>query len=66
MKQYDVKCPICGTVNKGLFLDETEGWMECEYCHTVTMSGKYAQQHLVRIPLLNIAHIIHRPATETV
>ena len=26
MKQYDVKCPVCGTVNKGLFLDETEGW----------------------------------------
>lgn len=66
MKQYDVKCPICGTVNKGLFLDETEGWMECEHCHTVTMSGKYAQQHLVCIPLLNMAHMIHHPVTEAV
>ena len=22
MEQYDVTCPICGTLNKGLFLDE--------------------------------------------
>lgn len=27
MEQYDVMCPICGTLNKGLFLDETGGWM---------------------------------------
>ncbi len=26
MEQYDVMCPICGTLNKGLFLDETGGW----------------------------------------
>ena len=25
MEQYDVTCPICGTLNKGLFLDETGG-----------------------------------------
>ena len=33
MKQYDVKCPICGTVNHNLYLEETDGWMECEHCH---------------------------------
>lgn len=32
MKQYDVKCPICGKINHGLFLEETKGWMECEDC----------------------------------
>ena len=32
MKQYDVKCPVCGKTNHGLFLQETEGWMECENC----------------------------------
>ena len=37
MEQYDVTCPICGTLNKGLFLDETGGWMECEHCHTMVM-----------------------------
>ena len=32
MKLYDVKCPICGTVNRKLVLEETAGWMECEHC----------------------------------
>lgn len=32
MKKYNVKCPICGTVNKGLYLEETDGWMVCEKC----------------------------------
>lgn len=32
MKQYDVECPNCGTVNKGLYLEETNGWMICEHC----------------------------------
>lgn len=36
MKLYNVKCPICGTVNHNLYLEETDGWMECERCqHTV-------------------------------
>lgn len=52
MEQYDVMCPICGTLNKGLFLDETGGWMECEHCHTMVMDGEYARKHTVRIPLI--------------
>ena len=32
MKTTDVMCPICGTINYGLILEETDGWMECEYC----------------------------------
>lgn len=36
MKLYDIQCPICGTVNHNLYLEETHGWMECEHClHTV-------------------------------
>ena len=34
MKTYDIKCPVCGTVNHSLFLHETDGWMECEKCGT--------------------------------
>ena len=34
MKAYDIKCPVCGTVNHSLFLQETDGWMECENCGT--------------------------------
>ena len=32
MKQYDAECPVCGRINKGLYLEETGGWMECEAC----------------------------------
>lgn len=32
MNTYDVKCPICGVVNHSLYLEETDGWMECEHC----------------------------------
>ena len=28
MNAKDVKCPICGTVNRSLDLDETDGWMD--------------------------------------
>lgn len=28
MNTYDVKCPICGAVNRSLFLEETDGWMD--------------------------------------
>lgn len=37
MKQYDVKCPICGTMNNGLYLEETQGWMECENCNNTVL-----------------------------
>ena len=32
MKMTDIRCPVCGTVNKSLFLEETGGWFECECC----------------------------------
>lgn len=32
MKQYDVKCPVCGKINTGLYLEESSGWMECQCC----------------------------------
>ena len=31
---YDAACPVCGKVNHNLYLEETDGWMECEYCGT--------------------------------
>lgn len=32
MKLYDAECPVCGRINRGLYLEETKGWMECEAC----------------------------------
>ena len=33
----DVKCPICGSVEKGLNLDETDGWFVCSKCKSEVM-----------------------------
>lgn len=49
MKQYDVKCPICGTINHKLYLDETDGWMECEHCQQVVKVLRKAEEK--RIPV---------------
>jgi hypothetical protein len=38
MKTYDVTCPVCGCVNHNLYLEETNGWMECEKCQRITKS----------------------------
>ena len=35
MKQYDVKCPVCRKLNKSLYLQETDGYLECDHCGTV-------------------------------
>ena len=32
MKGTDIRCPVCETVNRSLFLEETEGNYECEVC----------------------------------
>ena len=50
MKSYDLRCPICGAVNSGLYLEETDGWMECEKCGNVTQSMEHRQ--IVLIPLI--------------
>jgi uncharacterized Zn finger protein len=50
MKSYDLRCPICGAVNRGLYLEETAGWMECEKCGNVTQSMEHRQT--VLIPLI--------------
>ena len=49
LNAVDVMCPVCGTVNKSLDLEETDGWMECEHCGQVTQHLKYVKTR--RIPL---------------
>ena len=55
MKQYDAKCPLCGTLNRGLYLDETDGWMECEHCHETVHVQEYVK--LKRISMFNMGRI---------
>lgn len=40
MKTYDVECPICGKLNRNLYLEETDGWMECECCKSTVRKEK--------------------------
>ena len=39
MKVYSVRCPDCGFMNRGLYLEETGGWFECEFCGSVDYAG---------------------------
>ena len=66
MKQYDITCPICGTLNKGLYLEETDGWMICEHCQSEVMDTNYARNHTVTIPLLRLDQLAQFTAREAV
>lgn len=61
MKTFDVKCPICGHMNHNLFLEETDGWMECEKCNAATRSLK--SEDTIRIPLKSLKTIKPKIAT---
>ena len=52
---YDVACPVCGRINRSLYLDETEGWMECEYCGNSTQDMSF--QKMVRIPVIRMEQL---------
>ena len=47
MKQYDVICPNCGTMNRGLYLEETDGWMICEHCHAEVHEDDYKENGIL-------------------
>ena len=49
---YDEKCPVCGTVNHGVYLDETEGWMICEHCGRETQDPRFIRTG--RLPVLSM------------
>ena len=49
---YDVACPVCGRINRNLYLEETEGWMECEYCGNSTQDLSF--QKMVKIPVIRM------------
>ena len=53
MKTINVKCPVCGTVNHNLYLEETEGWMECENCGRAVRVTNRFEKHL-KIPVFTV------------
>lgn len=52
MERYDVKCPICETLNRNLDLEDSKGWMECEHCKTASkVLGVLPKDKVVKIPV---------------
>ena len=49
MQLYDVKCPICGTINHNLYLEETDGGMECEHCQQTVKVLPFAMDKKVPV-----------------
>ena len=41
MKSYIARCTCCGRVNLNLFLEETEGFFECDACGTINHIEEY-------------------------
>ena len=52
---YDVACPVCGRINRSLYLEETEGWMECEYCGNSTQDMSF--QKMVKISVIRMEQL---------
>ena len=49
METYDVCCPICGAKNHDLYLEETDGWMECDHCHQVVQILAHANMQSIPV-----------------
>ena len=48
MRKENVRCPMCGTMNYDVDLDETGGWTKCRLCKAVTCSMDEWKKHTVR------------------
>lgn len=55
MRQYDVKCPICGHMNYNLYLEETDGWMECENCGSTTNANH--DENMTHVPVFSLKQL---------
>lgn len=56
-------CPICGTENKGLNLDETNGWFICEHCKSEVNNLTHCKT--VKVPLLKTVEEIEKYCGKT-
>ena len=41
MKSFSVMCPVCGSLNRGVYLEETQGRVECCVCKKDFISTKW-------------------------
>ena len=55
MKKYTDICPTCGTENRNLFLEETNGIYECEKCgQKVVANYVNPKTGCVRLPVFDM------------
>lgn len=47
MSRENVRCPVCGRMNKLLDLEETNGWMECDGCGNTMQLIRYEKTWLL-------------------
>ena len=55
MLAYDATCPHCGHRNIDMYLEETDGWMECDKCGTLHQFEKFRRGK--RIPVFQMNNI---------
>ena len=60
MRKENVRCPMCGTMNYDVDLDETGGWTKCRLCKAVTWSMDEWKKHTVSVPRLNEKQLVAR------
>ena len=41
MGLYNASCPCCGHMNRDMYLEETEGFFECEACGKIVHTKSY-------------------------
>ena len=56
MDKFDVTCPNCKTINKDLYLWETEGRFVCEHCGKETQIKRFERPN--RMPLYSSEEIL--------
>ena len=54
MKTYDVKCPNCGHMNRNLYLEDSEGWMECESCGCISRVRREERERCLVFPPISV------------
>ena len=50
MRMFDRICPVCGCLNRELYLEETNGMMECERCGSISCVSFGNEDFQVSIP----------------
>ena len=68
MRTYEKICPICGVLNRRLYLEETGGVMECVRCGAISGRSYYRKamskemlMETEKCPELKLPRTIHVP-----